>query len=130
MRIAAIAAGGEKSLRERPIASCIATAFTPLAFKPMDVEVIRQSVRYGLPIHACSLPSAAGTAPITMPGVYQRVDRDSYEANNRRDVMDSALETYHEIMDRPLPGPEMDPDCIREIEQIVRAADADILADN
>jgi len=304
MRIAAIAAGGEKSLRERPIASCIATAFTPLAFKPMDVEVIRQSVRYGLPIHACSLPSAAGTAPITMPGVaimaaaeilamvvlahvfgsgvpviatplvfsldvrtgralqssvealqgssiavqlikhgfgmvthtygagadtpapdaqaqaevalraqlvslsgadilggvgqlecatvfspvqaildnemgamlnkylqaspvddestawdllmgietggnflaeehtarhcrsmfmpgvYQRVDRDSYEANNRRDVMDSALETYHEIMDRPLPDPEMDPDCIREIEQIVRAADADILADN
>jgi trimethylamine--corrinoid protein Co-methyltransferase len=302
MRIAATAAGGEKSLRERPIASCIATAFTPLAFKPMDVEVIRQSVRYGLPIHACSLPSAAGTAPITMPGVaimaaveilamvvlahvfgsgvpiiatplvfsldvrtgralqssvevlqgtsiavqlmkhgfglvthtygagsdtpapdaqaqveaalraqlvslsgadilggvgqlecatvfspiqavldnemgamlnkylqaspvddestawellkgieaggnflaeehtarhcrsmfmprvYQRVDRDSYEANNRRDVMDSALETYREIMDRPIPDLVMDADRIREIEQIVRAADADILA--
>ena len=304
MRIAATAAGGEKSLRERPIASCIATAFTPLAFKPMDVEVIRQSVRYGLPIHACSLPSAAGTAPITMPGVaimaaaeilaivvlahvfgsgvpvvatplvfsldvrtgralqssvevlqgtsiavqlmkhgfglvthtygtgsdtpapdaqaqaeaalraqlvslsgadilggvgqlecatvfspiqaildnemgamlnkylqassvddestawellkgievggnflaeehtarhcrsmfmpgiYQRVDRDGYEAKNRRDVMDSALEKYREIMDRPLPDPVMDTDRIREIEQIVRAADADVLADD
>jgi trimethylamine:corrinoid methyltransferase-like protein len=302
MRIAATAAGGEQSLRKRPIVSCIATAFTPLAFKPMDVEVIRQAVRYGLPIHACSLPSAAGTAPITMPGVaimaaveilamvvlahvfgagvpiiatplvfsldmrtgralqssvevlqgtsiavqlmkygfglvthtygagsdtpapgaqsqaetalraqlvalsgadilggvgqlecatvfspiqaildnemgamlnkylqaspvddestawellqgieaggnflaeehtarhcrnmfmprvYQRVDRDSYEAGNRRDVMDSALETYREIMDRPLPDPMMDADQIREIEQIVRAADADILA--
>jgi trimethylamine:corrinoid methyltransferase-like protein len=65
-----------------------------------------------------------------MPRVYQRVDRDSYEANNRRDVMDSALETYREIMDRPLPGPVMDADRIREIEQIVRAADADILADD
>jgi trimethylamine:corrinoid methyltransferase-like protein len=304
MRIAATAAGGEKSLRERPIVSCIATAFTPLAFKPMDVEVIRQAVRYGLPIHACSLPSAAGTAPITMPGVaimaaaeilaivvlahvfgsgvpiiatplvfsldvrtgralqssvevlqgtsivvqlmkhgfglvthtygtgsdtpapdaqaqaeaalraqlvslsgadilggvgqlecatvfspiqaildnemgamlnkylqassvddestawellkgievggnflaeehtarhcrsmfmpgvYQRVDRDSYEADNRRDVMDSALEKYREIMNRPLPDPVMDSDQIREIEQIVRAADADVLADD
>ena len=303
IRIATAAAGGEKSLRERPIASCIATAFTPLAFKPMDVEAIRQSVRYGLPIHACSLPSAAGTAPITMPGVaiiaaaeilamvvlahvfgsgvpviatplvfsldvrtgsalqssvevlqgssiavqlmkygfglvthtygagsdspapgpqaqaevalraqlvslsgadilggvgqlecattfspiqaildnevgamlnkylqaspvddestawelltgietggnflaeehtvrhcrsmfmprvYRREDRDSYEANNRRDVMDSALETYHQIMDRPLPDPMMDADRVREIEEIVRVAEADILSD-
>jgi hypothetical protein len=31
-------------------------------------------------------------------------------------------------MDRPLPDPVMDADQIREIEQIVRAADADILA--
>jgi hypothetical protein len=56
------------------------------------------------------------------------VDRDSYEANNRRDVMDSALETYREIMDRPIPDLVMEADRIREIEQIVRAADADILA--
>jgi hypothetical protein len=33
-------------------------------------------------------------------------------------------------MDRPLPDPVMDTDRIREIEQIVRAADADILADD
>ncbi len=303
MRIATIAAGGELSLRERPIASCISTAFTPLEFKLMDVEVIHQSVRYGLPIHACSLPSAAGTAPITMPAVtimaaaeilamvvlahlfgsgvpviatplvfsldvrtgrslqscvevlqgtsmsvqlmkygfgmvthtygagsdtpapdaqaqaevalraqlvslsgadilggvgqlecatvfspiqaildneiggmlnkflqashvddestawellkgidtggnflsddhtvrhcrsmympkvYQREDRDNFEAGNRRDVMDSALETYHEIMQRPLPDSLLDAERTREIEQIVKAADADILSD-
>ncbi len=302
MRIAAVAAGGEQQLRLRPIASCIVTAFTPLEFKLMDVEAIRQATHYGLPIHACSLPSAAGTAPITMPGatvmaaaeilaivvlahvfgarvpviatpllfsldvrtgrslqscievlqgvsmavqlmkfgfglvthtygagsdtpapgpqaqaeaalrsqlvslsgadilggvgqlecatvfspiqaildnelggmlnrylqaspvddestawdtlkdidlggnflsdehtvrhcrnmfmpkVYQREDRDSYEANQRRDVMDSALQTYHEIMQRPLPDSLPDADQRREIEQIVRAADADILA--
>jgi len=64
-----------------------------------------------------------------MPRVYRREDRDSYEANNRRDVMDSALETYHEIMDRPLPDSVMDADRIREIEEIVRAAEADILSD-
>ena len=304
MRIAAIAAGGESSLRQRPIASCIATAFTPLEFTRMDVEAIRQCVLYGLPIHACSLPSAAGTAPITMPAVtimaaaeilamvvmahvfgsgapviatplpfaldvstgrslqssievmqgssmvvqlmkhgfglvthtygagsdtpapgpqaqaevalraqlvslsgadivggvgqlecatvfspvqaildneiggmlnkflqaslvddestawdllsniepggnfladehtvrhcrsmympkvFQREDRDSFEAANRRDVMDTALQTYHDIMQRPLPDMLTDEHQIREIEQLISAADADILADS
>ena len=68
MRITALAAGGEEALRERPIASCIATSFTPFEFKQMDVEAIIQASRYGLPIHACSLPTAGGTAPVTMPG--------------------------------------------------------------
>ncbi|UCH74901.1 MAG: trimethylamine methyltransferase family protein [Rhodospirillales bacterium] len=68
MRLAAAAAGGEARLRQRPIASCIACSFTPLEFKRMDVEAIIEAGRYGLPIHACSLPTAGGTAPVTMPG--------------------------------------------------------------
>ncbi len=56
--------------------------------------------------------------------------RDSYEANNCRDVMDSALETYHEIMDRPLRDPMIDSDRMRGIEQIVQAADTDIMTDD
>lgn len=68
MRICALAAGGEAALRERPIASCIATSFTPLELKQMDVEAIIQASRHGMAIHACSLPTAGGTAPITMPG--------------------------------------------------------------
>ncbi len=302
MRIVAAAAGGEQQLRERPIASCIVTAFTPLEYKLMDVEAIRQAAIYGLPIHACSLPSAAGTAPITMPGVtvmaaaeilavvvmahlfnpslpviatpllfsldvrtgrslqscievlqgismavqlmkhgfglvthtygagsdtpapgpqaqaeaalrsqlvslsgadilggvgqlecatvfspiqaildnelggmlnkylqaslvddestgwelmenieqggnflsdphtvrhcrsmfmpkvYQREDRDTFEANNRRDIMDSALQTYHDYQQRPLPDSLPDAEQQREIEQIVRAADEEILS--
>jgi len=68
MRIAAVAAGGETALRERPIASCIVCSFSPMEFKVMDVEAIIQAGRYGLPIHACSLPSAGGTAPVTTPG--------------------------------------------------------------
>lgn len=69
MKIAVIAAGGETRLRERPLASCIACSFTPFEFKRMDVEAIIQASRHGLPIHACSLPTAGGTAPVTMPGV-------------------------------------------------------------
>jgi trimethylamine:corrinoid methyltransferase-like protein len=69
MRLAVIAAGGEAELRARPLASCIACSFSPLEFKVMDVEAIIQAGRHGLPVHACSLPSAGGTAPITSPGL-------------------------------------------------------------
>ena len=69
MRLAVIAAGGEAALRARPIASCIACSFSPLEFKVMDVEAIIQSGHHGLPIHACSLPSAGGTAPLSTPGL-------------------------------------------------------------
>jgi trimethylamine:corrinoid methyltransferase-like protein len=68
MQLAAVAAGGEDRLREKPVVSCIACSFTPLEFKEMDVEAILQAGRYGVPIHACSLPTAGGTAPVTMPG--------------------------------------------------------------
>jgi trimethylamine:corrinoid methyltransferase-like protein len=66
--LAAAAAGGEAVLRAKPRVSLIATALTPLSVKFMDLEAIRLAARYGVPVHACSLPSAAGTAPITMAG--------------------------------------------------------------
>ncbi len=68
LRIAAIAAGGEAELKARPVASCIMCAFTPLEFKVMDVEVMIQCGKAGVPVHACSLPSAGGTAPVTVAG--------------------------------------------------------------
>ncbi len=68
LHIAAIAAGGEAELKARPIASCIMCSFTPLEFKVMDVEVLIQCGKVGIPVHACSLPSAGGTAPVTVAG--------------------------------------------------------------
>jgi trimethylamine:corrinoid methyltransferase-like protein len=72
LEMAAVAAGGETSLRTKPIVSCIACSFTPFEFKEMDIEAIIQCGRYGIPIHACSLPTAGGTAPVTMPGTSSR----------------------------------------------------------
>ncbi len=69
MKIAAIAAGGEDVLRARPSTSVITCSFTPLEFKYMDTEVIIQAGQYGVPIHACSLPSAGGTAPLSVPSL-------------------------------------------------------------
>lgn len=65
LKIAAIAAGGEAELRATPSTSTITCSFSPLEFKYMDTEVILQCGRYGVPVHACSLPSAGGTAPLS-----------------------------------------------------------------
>ncbi len=62
-------AGGDKALKDNPVISMIACSLTPRAFKYMDIEIILQSSRAGLPIHACSLPGAGGTAPVTLPAV-------------------------------------------------------------
>ncbi len=68
MRIAAVAAGGEDALKKRPIASMITCSFSPLEFKYMDTEAIIQAGRVNMPLHACSLPSAGGSAPLTQAG--------------------------------------------------------------
>jgi trimethylamine:corrinoid methyltransferase-like protein len=35
----------------------------------MDLDIILKCARNGIPLHACSLPGAGATAPITVPGV-------------------------------------------------------------
>lgn len=69
MKIAAIAAGGEDRLRANPLTSCITCSFTPLEFKHMDTHVILEAGKYGIPLHACSLPSSGGTAPLSVPSM-------------------------------------------------------------
>ena len=68
IELATVAAGGD-DLKSRPLISFTINALTPLQFKFMDLEIIFQACRRGIPIHAASLPSAGGTAPITMPSV-------------------------------------------------------------
>ena len=67
--LAQVASGGEKQTKENSAASIISCALSPLEIKSMDAEIILQAAVKGLPIFACSLPSAGATAPITMPGV-------------------------------------------------------------
>jgi trimethylamine:corrinoid methyltransferase-like protein len=68
LELGTVAAGGESDLRERPRLSFITCALTPLDFKFMDLEVMLQACPRGVPVHACSLPGAGATSPITMPG--------------------------------------------------------------
>jgi trimethylamine:corrinoid methyltransferase-like protein len=66
--LATAAAGGRKALSDNPIISMIACSLTPRSFKKMDIEIICEAAEAGIPIHACSLPGAGGTAPATIPG--------------------------------------------------------------
>ncbi|MEA3359444.1 MAG: trimethylamine methyltransferase family protein [Thermodesulfobacteriota bacterium] len=63
------AAGGEDALKNNPLVSFITCSLTPLEFKYMDLDIILQSSRKGIPLHACSLPGAGTTGPITESGV-------------------------------------------------------------
>ncbi|MEZ5869384.1 MAG: trimethylamine methyltransferase family protein [Defluviimonas denitrificans] len=56
-------------LRANPITSAITCSFTPLEFKYMDTQVIIAAGQYGVPLHACSLPSSGGTAPLSVPSM-------------------------------------------------------------
>jgi trimethylamine:corrinoid methyltransferase-like protein len=61
-------AGSVEALRERPIALTYPTSLSPLKFKPMDLETIMQSCRYGVPIVGNSLAISGATAPVTEAG--------------------------------------------------------------
>ena len=69
IELSLIAAGGADALKTNPLVSFITCSLTPLEFKSMDLEIILQCARYRIPLHACSLPSAGATAPVTVPGV-------------------------------------------------------------
>ena len=69
INLAIAAAGGEQALRVTPLVSFITCSLTPLEFKCMDLDIILKCARNGIPLHACSLPGAGATAPITVPGV-------------------------------------------------------------
>ena len=61
------ASGSRDSLLEHPQGSLITCSLTPLVFKHMDLEVILQGARAGVPLFPCSLPTAGTTAPVTPP---------------------------------------------------------------
>ena len=69
IKLVEVATGGEAAMKTNPVGSIIACSLSPLEFKNMDADIIFQASRQRIPIFACSLPSAGGTAPITMPGV-------------------------------------------------------------
>jgi trimethylamine--corrinoid protein Co-methyltransferase len=69
-------AGGQEQLRKRPFITFGCGAFSPLSYKPMDIEVIFRSTHYGLPIHFAALPSSGATAPVTIAGAVLQCNVD------------------------------------------------------
>lgn len=63
------AAGGEENARKHPHLSFISCSLTPFVMKDMDVEIILQCARKGIPMQPCSLPGSGTTGPMTTPSV-------------------------------------------------------------
>lgn len=69
IRLSVIAAGDEEALKSNPPVSFIVCAFSPLAFKALDMDILTKSAAMGVPLQLCSAPVAGATAPITPQGM-------------------------------------------------------------
>lgn len=67
-KLAEIASEGTGLARQQLPVSFITGPLSPFYYKYMDLEVVLQACRRGVPIHVCSLPSAGATSPVTMSG--------------------------------------------------------------
>ncbi len=68
-QMAAASSGGIDSLRKRPLISFVSCLVSPLKYNVEDIEIMMVAGRYGLPVHLGVLPSAGGTAPVTIAGI-------------------------------------------------------------
>jgi len=68
IKLGAAITGDVENLKDNPVISMIACSLTPRTFKHMDIEIIFQTSQQHIPVHACSLPGAGSTAPVTLPG--------------------------------------------------------------
>ena len=69
VQLGVVAAGGEENLRKHPQLNFITCALSPFMVKDMDVEIILQCARRGIPMMPCSLPGSGATGPVTTPAV-------------------------------------------------------------
>jgi len=69
VEIAAAAAGGRKTLRERPIISTFQCSFSPLSYEQNALEAAFVFAEAGIPTGFVVMPIGCGTAPATPAGI-------------------------------------------------------------
>ena len=69
VEMAIAASGGSVTdFKKRPIWGLISTCFSPLTYKPMDIEVMFVAGQYNIPIQLASLTTPGGASPVTIAG--------------------------------------------------------------
>jgi trimethylamine--corrinoid protein Co-methyltransferase len=69
IRLAAMIAGSDAALRERPFVSWTnCWTVSPLRYAPETVETLDEIVRQGMPVAISSAPQAGATSPVTLAG--------------------------------------------------------------
>lgn len=69
VKLGIAAAGGEENARKYPQLNFITCSLSPFTMKDMDVEIILQCAKNGIPMQPCSLPATGTTGPATTPGI-------------------------------------------------------------
>jgi trimethylamine---corrinoid protein Co-methyltransferase len=69
IELAAAVVGGKEELRKRPIISAICCSVPRLTFKYMDMNIIYECCKAGVPLQPCALPAAGANVPITPSGL-------------------------------------------------------------
>ena len=68
IELAVAVAGSTENLKKRPVMGFRTGFNTPFVMSAREAEIIIQSCRHGMPLMAQCLPSAGGTAPVTIAG--------------------------------------------------------------
>jgi trimethylamine--corrinoid protein Co-methyltransferase len=68
LAMAAVVAGGEEALRQRPFVTALAESTSPLQLVPSQLAVLRAFAARGLPLTLHAHPIAGFTAPVTLAG--------------------------------------------------------------
>ncbi len=76
IRMAAVVAGGEDALRQKPNIFTTVNPVTPLQHDQGQTEGLIEYASYGLPIDITSEPQAGATAPVTLAGLLAQQTAD------------------------------------------------------
>jgi trimethylamine--corrinoid protein Co-methyltransferase len=76
LRMVAVIAGGEETLRKKPYTFTTDNPVAPLLHDKEQVEGALEYARYGLPIDVTSEPQAGATSPVTLAGLLAQQTAD------------------------------------------------------
>jgi trimethylamine--corrinoid protein Co-methyltransferase len=77
IELAAMVAGGQEALRERPFISFVTSwTVSPLRFAPETTEVLTEIVRQEMPVFLSSAPQAGATSPAALAGTLVQVNAE------------------------------------------------------
>lgn len=77
MKMALAVVGSEDEFRKRPLFNVLASCRSPLQFSEYATDTMLTAGRYGVPIELLTMPSAGGSAPVTMAGTLMQAHAET-----------------------------------------------------
>jgi trimethylamine--corrinoid protein Co-methyltransferase len=77
VELASLVAGGQESLRKKPLFSVICCSIAPLAFEPHSVEAQVEFAKAGIPVISMSMSLSGMSSPVTMAGTVVNLNSEN-----------------------------------------------------